>query len=175
MIGQRVGARQMYNYIENFGLREKTGIDLPGEADGIGHSLEILSKEGRVELASTSFGQSMKVTPIQLITATSAAVNGGYLMQPYIVKQILDPQGNVLETTQPTVKRQVISNQASETMRTLVEAVVQGGSAVFRHSRLPHRRQNGNLPEADQGMSGHILSFVGFAPWTRDRLSGFAG
>ena len=165
MIGQRVGARQMYNYIENFGLREKTGIDLPGEADGIGHSLEILSKEGRVELASTSFGQSMKVTPIQLITATSAAVNGGYLMQPYIVKQILDPQGNVLETTQPTVKRQVISNQASETMRTLVEAVVQGGSGRF--SAIPGYRiggKTGTSQKLDQGMSGHILSFVGFAP-----------
>ncbi len=165
MIGQRVGARQMYNYIENFGLREKTGIDLPGEADGIGHSLETLSKEGRVELASTSFGQSMKVTPIQLITATSAAVNGGYLMKPYIVKQILDPQGNVLETTQPTVKRQVISNQASETMRILVEAVVNGGTG--RYAAIPGYRiggKTGTSQKLDQGQSGHILSFVGFAP-----------
>ncbi len=165
MVGQRVGARKMFDYIENFGLREKTGIDLPGEAEGIGHSFEILNKEGRVELASTSFGQSMKVTPIQMITAASAAVNGGYLMQPYIVKQVLDAQGNVLETTLPTVKRQVISNQASETMRILVEAVVHGGSGRF--AAIPGYRiggKTGTSQKLDQGDSGNILSFVGFAP-----------
>ncbi len=165
MIGQRVGARRMYDYIENFGLREKSGVDLPGEADGIGHPFDILNKEGRVELASTSFGQSMKATPLQMITAASAAVNGGYLMQPYIVRQVLDSAGNVLETTQPTVRRQVISAQASETMRYLTEHVVQAGSG--RYAAVPGYRIGGKTGTSEKlgaGESGNILSFVGFAP-----------
>jgi stage V sporulation protein D (sporulation-specific penicillin-binding protein) len=164
MVGQRIGAGTFYNYIESFGLRERTGIDLPGEALGIGHSLEILSKEGRVELASTSFGQTMKVTPLQMINSATAAVNGGYLMQPFIVKQVLDPNGNIIQTIQPVVRRQVISAQASAEMRTLTEAVVHGGSGRF--AAIPGFRiggKTGTSQKLDQE-EGHILSFVGFAP-----------
>ena len=166
MVGQRIGAPLFYDYIYEFGLGEPTGIDLPGEATSILPTLETLNKPGKVELASTSFGQTFKITPIQLITAASAAVNGGNLMQPYIVKQVLDPEGNVLETTQPVVKRQVISEETSGTMRMLVEAVVQEGSGSkaaipgYRIGGKTGTSQKLDLREVDQ----HILSFVGFAP-----------
>lgn len=166
MIGQRIGARLLYDYIENFGLREPTGIDMPGEAFGIGHSFANLNKEGRVELGSTSFGQSMTMTPLQLITATSATINGGYLMQPHVARQVLDPAGNVIHTTQPTVRRQVISAEASATMRMLAEAVVDEGSGRFAavpgHSIGGKTGTSQDLVAGAEG--GYILSFVGFAP-----------
>jgi len=165
MIGQRVGARLMYDYIQSFGLRELTGIDLPGEAPGIGHTFETLDRDGRVELSSTSFGQSMTVTPIQMITASAATVNGGYLMQPFVVRQILDSSGNVIETIQPTVRRQVISHEASAVMRQLALAVVDHGSGRF--SAIPGYEiggKTGTSQKLDQIDAGHILSFVGFAP-----------
>jgi stage V sporulation protein D (sporulation-specific penicillin-binding protein) len=164
-IGQRIGANTFYNSMDNFGLYEKTGIDLPGEAEGIHQSLEILGKEGMVELSSTSFGQTFKVTPLQLITAASAAVNGGKLMQPYILKQILDPQGNVIETTQPIVKRQVISEETSAVVRELVEAVVDGGSG--RYAAIPGYHiggKTGTSQKLDTPEEDHILSFIGFVP-----------
>lgn len=165
-VGQRIGGTILYDYIGNFGLGEPTGIDLPGEAEGILHSRGELLKEGKVELSSTSFGQSFKVTPLELITAVSAAVNGGKLMQPYVVKQVLDPQGNVISTTQPTVRRQVISEETSETMRYLVEQVVDGGSGSY--AAIPGYRIGGKTGTSEildqTGNDRNILSFVGFAP-----------
>jgi len=166
MIGQRSGARLMYDYIEKFGLRETTGIDLPGEAPGIGHNFDTLNKEGRVELASTSFGQSMTVTPIQLITATAATINGGYLMQPFVVRQVIDPAGNVIQTRQPTVRRQVISRETSAIMRQISQATVDDGSGRF--AQIPGYEiggKTGTSQKLELGEDGgHILSFVGFAP-----------
>jgi len=166
MVGQRIGAPILYNYMENYGLTEKTGIDLPGEADSIVLALETLNKPGMVELASTSFGQSNKLTAIQMITAASATVNGGNLMQPYLVKQVLDAEGNVLETTQPRIKRQVISEETSATMRMLTEAVVQTGSGS--HAAIPGYRIGGKTGTSQKldlnDDDKHILSFVGFAP-----------
>lgn len=166
MVGQRIGAENMFHYMDSFGLREATGIDLPGEAEAIRHSLETLSKEGMVELSSTSFGQTFKVTPLQMITSVCAAVNGGNLMQPYIVKQIRDHEGNVIQTTQPTIRRQVISAETSETMRTLVERVVDSGSG--RNAAIPGYRIGGKTGTSEKidriGNKKHILSFVGFAP-----------
>jgi len=166
MVGQRVGARLFYDYMDAFGLGEITGIDLPGEADSILQSFDTLNKPGMVELASTSFGQTFKVTPIQLITATSAAVNGGQLMQPYVVKQVVDSQGNVLSTTQPVVKRQVISAETSDLMKMLTEAVVQEGSGS--KAAIPGYRIGGKTGTSQkldlQPRDEHVLSFVGFAP-----------
>ena len=164
-LGQRVGADRFYKGLQNFGFGEATGIDIPGETKGILHSYELLSKEGMVELSSTSFGQTFQVTPLQLITAASAAVNGGKLMQPYVVKQIIDPDGNVLETTQPVVKRQVLSESASATMRMLVEKVVDGGSGRF--AAVPGYSIGGKTGTSQKLAGGdekHILSFIGFAP-----------
>ena len=175
-VGQRVGARTMYNYLENFGLLNTTGVDLPLEGVGGNHSLQTLSKESMVELSSLSFGQSFTVTPLQLITAVSAAVNGGRLMQPYILKQVLDEEGNVLQTTQPVVKRQVISEETSAVIRQLVEGVVEDGSG--RLSSIPGYRIGGKTGTSEklskmrtEGVMKHILSFVGFFPMENPRYA----
>jgi len=172
-IGQRVGGQEFFNYIHAFGLGERTGIDLPGEAGGILHGQNTLMREGMVELSSSAFGQSNKVTPIQLITAVSATVNGGYLMEPFVVRQIIDPDGNVLETRQPVVRRQVISAETSDEMRLLAEAAVVDGSG--RLAAIPGFRIGGKTGTSEKldadGYDGNILSFVGFVPMDAPRYA----
>ncbi len=121
MVGQLVGITNFSKYFEAFGFTEKTHIDLPGESNSVYHGS---GKMGTVELASSSFGQTFKVTPIQMITAVAAAVNGGYLVQPHLVSKIIDSEGNLVETEDTTVKRQVISESTSKTVRQMMEAVV---------------------------------------------------
>ena len=124
-IGQLIGVNLFSKYFKAFGMTEKTGIDLPGEALPTYHKEE---KMGPTELASSSFGQTFNVTPIQMITMAAAAVNGGYLVQPHIVDKIIDSEGKVVQTKSGEYKRQVISKSTSETMRTLLEFVVQNGA-----------------------------------------------
>ncbi len=121
-----LGSEKFYKYFEAFGLTEKTGIDLPGEVGSIYHSQAGL---GEVELAVSSFGQTNKVTPIQMITALSAATNGGYLVTPHVVKQIIDSDGNIVEDFGTNIKRQVVSEETCEELLKMLEAVVQKGSA----------------------------------------------
>ena len=121
MVGQLVGTSNFAKYFEAFGLTKKTGIDLPGESNSVYHSAD---KMGSVELASSSFGQTFKITPIQMITAISAAVNGGYLVQPHIVSKVLDSENNIVKSVDTTVKRQVISETTSQTIRQMMGAVV---------------------------------------------------
>lgn len=121
MIGQLIGSSTFAKYFEAFGLTEKTGIDLPGESSSVYHKAESM---GPIELSSSSFGQTFKITPIQMITAVSAAVNGGYLVKPHMVSKVLDSEGNLVKNEGSTVKRQVISKTTSETIRTMMEAVV---------------------------------------------------
>lgn len=129
-IGQTIGADKFYEYFEAFGFTEPTGIDLPGESDSIHLTRDQM---GIVELASSSFGQTNKVTPIQMITAFAAIVNGGYLVTPHVVDKIVDNDGNIVETIQTKVKRQVISEETSATMRKILENVVEsnGGSNAY--------------------------------------------
>lgn len=171
MIGAKLGAKNYYDYFTKFGLNTVTGIDMPGEADNkkLVQPFELLNKPGGVELASVSFGQSYKVTPIQLITAVSAAVNGGTLYQPYIVKQVLDPEGNIISTTKPNAKRQVISEETSKSMRHLLEMVVQNGSG--RNAKILGYRIGGKTGTSQKleveratGESANVLSFLGVAP-----------
>lgn len=111
-IGEKIGGTNFYNFFRSFGLTEPTGIDLPGEESGYFYSeAQLNSTQGNLETAA--FGQSFKVTPIQLITAISAAVNGGYLYEPYVVDKVLDSDGNVVSVTEPTVRRQVVSEETS--------------------------------------------------------------
>lgn len=124
-IGQLIGGKLFSKYFKAFGMTEKTGIDLPGEALPTYHKEE---KMGPTELASSSFGQTFNVTPIQMITLAAAAVNGGYLVQPHIVDRIVDSEGKIVEVKSTEYKRQVISKGTSETMRTLLEFVVQNGA-----------------------------------------------
>lgn len=123
-IGSLIGTQTFSKYFKAFGFTEKTGVDLPGEAVSTYHKEE---KMGPTELASSSFGQTFNVTPMQLITAVSAAVNGGYLVQPHVVSKILDENNKVVETKSTGYKRQVISNTTSATMRELLEYVAQNG------------------------------------------------
>ena len=173
-VGQRLGGERLYDYFEAFGLTEPTGIDMPGEATNAGliHSKETLMKENSVELPISAFGQTFKVTPIQLATAISAVVNGGYLMEPHIVKQELDTNGNIVSITEPKVKRQVISKETSDMMRVLLEDVVKdqvGGSG--RSAYIPGYRiggKTGTSEKTDKRVNGRIAywvsSFLGFAP-----------
>lgn len=166
VLGQRLGKNTLFDYIERFGFGVKTGIDLNGETSGI---LFDRSKVGPVELATTAFGQGVSVTPIQQVTAVSAAINGGTLYKPYIVKSINEPETNtiVLENN-PTIVRTVISKETSEKVRYALESVVANGSG--RTSYIDGYRVGGKTGTAQKVENGrylsnnYILSFMGFLP-----------
>ncbi len=171
MVGARIGAVSFYNYVDCFGFLEPTKIDLPGEADSYFYPLSLLAKESGEELASSSFGQTFKVTPIQLITAASAAVNGGKLMQPFVVKQVLDPEGNVISTTQSQEKRQVIAQGTSKRIASLLEHVVKDPDGSGKYAYIPGYRvggKTGTSEKLDKKVEGQVAyrvaSFLGFAP-----------
>ncbi len=171
---ERLGAEEFYNYFDAFGFTEVTGIDMPGEAlnEGLYHDVEALSKIPGSELATSSFGQTFKVTPIQLASALCATVNGGYLMEPYVVSEITDSNGNIISSTEPTVKRQVISEETSQVMRDMVEGVVSDQVAGSGRSiYMPGYRiggKTGTSEKSDERVDGQTVSWVssfsGFAP-----------
>lgn len=166
-LGSRLGAETFYKYFEAFGLTEPTGIDIPGEATSIYHKLEDI---GVVELASSSFGQTFKVTPIQMITAVSAAINGGYLLQPYVVKEVIDADGNVVSSNSRTVRRQVISEETSKIVAEMAEKVVSEGSgngayvAGYRVGGKTGTSQKLDKLDENGQVTDHVLSFCGYAP-----------
>lgn len=161
--GQALGKEKFRQYFKAFGMMDTTGVDLPGEAGGIYHTDDDF---GITELSSSSFGQTFKVTALQLLTGVSAAVNGGELMQPYVVKEVIDENKNVVSKTEPVVKRQVISNETSGTVASLCEGVVANGSG--RKAQLPGFRIGGKTGTSEKlgknDSDWKILSFVGFAP-----------
>ena len=125
-LGQRLGSSVFYDYFDAFGFTERTGVDLPNETGMMKYYTK--NQLGEVQLASSAFGQAMAVTPLQVCTAISAAVNGGYLVTPHVVDQITDQNGNVVEEVGANVRRQVISESASETIRQIMEYEVGDGS-----------------------------------------------
>ena len=158
-IGTKMGAETFFSYFESFGLTQKTGIDLPGEAQSQFYKAESL---GPVQLASSSFGQSIKITPIQMITAVSTAINGGHLVQPHMVSKILDENGNVVKDVTPASKRQVISEETSAQMRTLM-----AGAAVSKTQVAGYQvgGKSGTSQKLDSGdPEARIASFVAVAP-----------
>lgn len=166
-IGQALGSNAFSKYFEAFGLTEPTGIDLPGEADSIYVHAENM---GPVELASCSFGQSNKITPIQMITAYAAAINGGNLVTPHVVSKIVDPNGNVVMTADTSVKRQVISEETSAKMRQVLEDVVnnKGGSNAYIKGYAIGGK-SGTSEKIDKynetGIENlYVSSYCGFAP-----------
>lgn len=166
VLGQRIGKEKLFQYIHNFGFGTKTGIDLNGEGSGI---LFPIDKVGPVELATTSFGQGVSVTPIQQITAVSAAINGGYLYQPYIVKSLNEPETNgVIKETKKKVVRKVISSKTSEQVRMTLESVVTNGTG--RPAFIDGYRVGGKTGTAQKVKDGrymvgnYITSFIGFLP-----------
>ena len=127
-LGQRLGSSAFYDYFDAFGFTERTGVDLPNETGMMKYYTK--SQLGEVELSSSSFGQAMAVTPLQVCTAISAAVNGGYLVTPHVVDKITDQNGNVVEEIGANVRRQVISKSASETIRQIMEYEVGDGTTT---------------------------------------------
>ena len=163
-IGQRLGAEKFYDYLEDFGFLELTGIDMQGEAGSTVWSRDwFTGPYGEASLATASFGQRFNVTPIQLITAASAVINGGHLMQPYVLESITDADGNVLQSTEPTERRQVVSEATSEKCRTILEGVVNGGTG--KNAYQAGYRIGGKTGSSETLEDDHtIVSFLGFAP-----------
>ena len=165
-LGRRLGTNTLFKYIDKFGFGEKTGIDLNGEGTGI---LFPISKVGPVELATTAFGQGVSVTAIQQITAVSAAINGGTLYKPYIVKRITDPEtGDIIEEHQKEKVRTTISEETSKQVRYALESVVALGTG--RNAYIENYRVGGKTGTAQKVNNGvymvgnYITSFIGFLP-----------
>ena len=166
MIGQRLGAEKFYDYFEAFGMTEPTDIDLPGEEVGLVWDRDYLtSPEGYLSLATASFGQRFTVTPLQMITAFSAVINGGNLYQPYVVQSVTDASGAQIQSNEPTLVRQVVSEETSQRCRAILETVVSegtGGNAYQAGYRIGGKTGSSEtIPKEDDRT---IVSFMGFAP-----------
>ena len=173
-IALKLGGERFYEYVEKFGILEKTGIDLAGESKGVFFSKELVTdtdKWGTASLTSGSFGQTFKLTPIQLVRGIASVVNGGYLLEPYIVSEVVDADGNTVLRQEPTVIRRTISEETSKTMCQLIRSVVTDGTAknasvagfsiggkTGTSEKIDVLDENGN-PTLDK-----IVSFVGVAP-----------
>lgn len=161
-IGLRLGAERFYDYFQQFGLLDLTGIDLPGEAGTIMHQVENI---GLVELATISFGQSFQVTPVQMAVTVSSIINGGRRATPHFGKAVLDREGNVLETLSYEERSGVVSEKTSKTMQTLLEGVVANGSGknayIEGYSIGGKTATSQTLPRS---ANKYISSFIGFAP-----------
>lgn len=166
-LGQMLGTERLFSYIEEFGFGKKTGIDLRGEGNGILFDPEDV---GPVELATTAFGQGVSVTPIQQVMAVAAAVNGGYLYEPQIAKEWVDPVTNeTVETMEPDLKDQVISGSTSKELRHALESVVAQGTG--RPAYVEGYRVGGKTgtaqkvgPDGRYMENNYVVSFIGFAP-----------
>ncbi len=173
-IALKLGGDRFYEYIEKFGILEKTGIDLTGESKGIFFDKELVTntdKWGTASLTSGSFGQTFKITPLQLVRAIASVVNGGFLLEPYIVSEIVDADGNTVMKAEPTVVRQTIRKETSDTMRTLIKSVVTEGTA--KNAQVAGFSIGGKtgtsekidvFDENGQRVQDKIVSFVGIAP-----------
>ena len=162
-IGQALGEEKFYQYLEDFGFLEKTGVDITGEGTG---TVWPESDFHNVQLATASFGQRFTATPLQLISGVAAAINGGYLYTPHVVQSITDSEGNVLQTADETAKRQVISQSTSQKVREMLEFVVDaknnmtGKNAYVAGYRIGGKTGTSQTLVDDQ----YIVSFLGFAP-----------
>ena len=173
-IALKLGGERFYEYIEKFGILEKTGIDLAGESKGVFFDKALVTntdKWGTASLTSGSFGQTFKITPLQLVRAIASVVNGGNLLEPYIVSEIVDADGNTVMQAEQTVVRQTISRETSDTMRTLIESVVTEGTA--KNAKVAGFSIGGKtgtsekidvFDENGQRVLDKIVSFVGIAP-----------
>ncbi len=161
-IGDKLGADIFYEYLLRFGFNEKTGVDLPGEAVGIMYKPD---KIGPVELATMSFGQSIAITPLQLIRSAAAVINGGYLVTPHLGMKLIDENGTIIQTFDPPRGRQAISKETSDNMRYVLETVVSVGTG--NRTYLPGYRIGGKTATSQKlprGSGKYIASFMAFAP-----------
>jgi len=166
-IGETLGKETYYKYLKKFGFGDKTGIDLPGESSGL---LASPNKWGKIELATISFGQGVSVTALQLTSALSAIANGGYLMKPYIVKQIIGSDGNIIRENEPEVVNRVLSYDTSVQMTRIMERVVEEGTgkrAAIPGFKVAGKTGTAQIPDTVHGGYYHnryIASFIGFTP-----------
>ena len=169
-IGLRLGSERFYDYFEQFGLLQLTGVDLPGEAGTIMHKKEDI---GTVELATMTFGQSFQITPIQLATTVSSIVNGGNRVTPHLGMAVLDGEGNVIEEFKYKTEKGIVSEETSETMQMLLESVVSEGSGknayIDGYSIGGKTATSQTLPRS---ANKYISSFLGFAPADDPRILG---
>ena len=173
-IALKLGGERFYEYVQRFGVLEKTGVDLSGESKGVFFDKALVTdtdKWGTASLTSGSFGQTFKLTPLQLVRAISSVVNGGYLMEPYIVSEIIDSSGTTVLKQEPTVVRRTISEETSKIMCTLIESVVTEGTAknaaVAGYSiggKTGTSEKIDVFDENGQRVLDKIVSFVGVAP-----------
>lgn len=171
-LGDRLGPSRFYQYFSAFGFTEKTGIDLPSEGTptaGVSHYTEKSLQSLKRNLYISSFGQGNTVTPLQMITAISAIANGGYLLEPYVVEQIIDANGNIISTTETTVRRQVISEDVSRMVCEMLEATVSGGTA--KNGYIAGYRIGGKtgtseklVESAQSGERLYVASYCAIAP-----------
>lgn len=166
-IGNLIGAQRFWKYYQAFGFSEKTGIDLPGESEDIFFNAD--GSMGPMDLAVASFGQNFSITPIQLVTGICAVANGGDLMQPYLVKEIKNSDGDTVKKIEPTVKRHVIDEDVSKKMCEILEENAVSGAA--KNGYIPGYRIGGKTGTSEKltdsnadGMEDYISSFCGFAP-----------
>ncbi|MBQ3921259.1 MAG: stage V sporulation protein D, partial [Firmicutes bacterium] len=164
-LAQRLGLTAYYEGLDAFGLTEKTGIDFPGESSNI---LQNRRTAGPVGLATMSYGQGIAVTPVSLVTAIGSLANGGYLMQPRLVKALLDPDGNVVESYDPVIKSRSVSKQTAEDVLSIMEMVVSeggGGNAKVPGYRIGGKTGTANKPEGGGYSDTDVYaSFIGVAP-----------
>lgn len=164
-LGNRLGKEKLFSYLDKFGFGKKTGIDLNGEGKGIIFNLD---QVGKLELATTAFGQGVSVTPIQQVNAVSAVVNGGNLHVPYIVKSVTDADGKILSSNKSQLVRKVISKETSLRMRSALESVVARGGG--RYAYIDGYRVGGKTGTAQKVENGHyldnnyIMSFMAVVP-----------
>ncbi len=161
-VGLRLGLDSYYGYFEQFGLKTRTGIDLPGEAATIMHKKENM---GNVELATVAFGQSFQITPVQLLTTAASIVNGGRRVTPHFGVKTIDAEGNVTEVFEYPVTTGIVSEETSATMREILEKVVSEGSGI--NGKVEGFRVGGKTATSQtlpRGSGRYIASFVGFAP-----------
>ena len=173
-IALKLGGERFYDYVQRFGILEKTGIDLAGESGGVFFDKALVTdtdKWGTASLTSGSFGQTFKLTPLQLVRGIAAVVNGGYLLEPYIVSEVMDSDGNTVLKQEPTVLRQVIRKETSDTMCELVASVVSEGTAknanvagYFIGGKTGTSEKIDVFDSNGQRVQDKIVSFVGIAP-----------
>ena len=174
-IGQKVGEEKFWDYYQAFGFSEKTGIDLPGESEDQFFDWEgVEGAMSPVDLAVASFGQNFSITPIQMVTAAAAVCNGGKLVQPHVVKQIIDKDGNVVKNISTEPKRQVISKEVSEELCYILEENAISGSG--KNGYVAGYRVGGKTGTSEKlkdvngdGVNDYIASFCGFAPANKPR------
>ena len=169
-VGARVGAEKMYKEYRKLGLFDKTGIDVPGEANSIMHNIKDIKP---VELATMSFGQSIQITPLQLLVAASAVVNGGNIVTPHFAKYVKDKEGNVVKEFKFNIKSGAVSKETSETMKELLEAVVAEGSG--KNAYIEGYRVGGKTATSEKlprRTGKYISSFLGFTPANNPTLIG---